>query len=82
MAFSIHCNGILVEILLPIPAGGGPGRGGQGAYTALGIRTAQTSEERGMDKRKGNMIRGILVAVILVAVLAAPQLFGAGSGSS
>ncbi len=35
-----------------------------------------------MDKRKGNMIRGILVAVILVAVLAAPLLFGAGSGSA
>ena len=30
-----------------------------------------------MNKRKGNMIRGILVAVILVAVLAAPLLFGA-----
>ena len=45
-------------------------------------RTEQTGEERGMDKRKGNMIRGILVAVILVAVLAAPLLFGGGSGAA
>ncbi len=30
-----------------------------------------------MNKRKGNMIRGILVAVILVAVLAVPFIFGA-----
>ncbi len=34
-----------------------------------------------MDKRKGNMIRGILVAVILVAVLAAPLLLGGGEST-
>ena len=35
-----------------------------------------------MNKRKGNLIRGILVAVILVAVLAAPLLFGTGDSAA
>nr|WP_300836896.1 Na+/H+ antiporter NhaC family protein [uncultured Acetatifactor sp.] len=34
-----------------------------------------------MNKRKGNMIRGILVAVILAAVLAAPLLLGGGEST-
>ncbi len=57
--------------------------GEKGAVSAAPVpRAAQTGEEKGMDKRKGNMVRGILLAVILVAAFAAPLLAGNGESAA